>query len=113
MSKDDDVESGEVRAGFIFWLLWLWLWLFGPAAIFKNRSAGLERIVLSSAVCYIYIYLVGGGAKSISIIPYRVTHLVTRDAYLTYHRGSSIKLSCNLVVKYIWREKGIINQALI
>lgn len=64
MSKDDDVESGEVRAGFIFWLLWLWLWLFGPAAIFKNRSAGLERIVLSSAVFYIYILGGGKGGKA-------------------------------------------------
>lgn len=66
MSKDDDVESGEVRAGFIFWLLWLWLWLFGPAAIFKNRSAGLERVVLSSAVCYIYIWEGRGGKASVS-----------------------------------------------
>lgn len=79
MSKDDDVESGEVRAGFIFWLLWLWLWLFGPAAIFKNRSAGLERIVLSSAVCYIYIYLVGGGGPKASVSSRIALHTSSRE----------------------------------
>lgn len=72
---DDDVESGEVRAVYIFWLLWL----FGLAAIFKNRSALLERIVRSSAVCYIYIYLVWGGGLKASVSSRIALHTWSRE----------------------------------
>lgn len=59
MSKDDDVESGEVRAVYIFWLL---LWLSSLAAIFKKETRVWKGLcVLLLYVIYIYIWLGGGG----------------------------------------------------